>query len=74
MLILSIWGVLMFLGLLSSIFWIVELIDVVRRQFRDDTTKVLWVVVVVVGHFVGSLVYYFVGKPTGTLPGERLRY
>ena len=55
------------LVLLPSIFWLVELIDVVRRRFPDPTVKIVWVLVVIFTHFVGALVYYFVGRRQGTL-------
>ena len=57
-------------ALATSVFWIVELIDVARREFPDPTMKVVWLLVIFFGHIVGSLIYYFAGKPMGTLPGE----
>jgi hypothetical protein len=55
----------------ASIFWIVELIDVARRQFYDPNMKIVWVVVLIFTHFIGSLIYYFVGKGQGYLPGQQ---
>jgi len=65
------WCVMMLIALASMVFWIIAIIDVARRQFKDDNTKLLWVIVVVVGHFIGGIVYYIVGRPTGWMPGER---
>jgi hypothetical protein len=62
------------LGIFLTVFWIVELVDVARRQFQDDVTKVIWFVVVLCSHVIGALVYYFAGKPMGTLPGQRATY
>ena len=53
-----------------SVFWIIELVDAARRQFNDDTTKVIWIVIILFTHVLGSIIYYFVGKKQGTLPGE----
>ena len=50
-----------------TVFWIVEIVDVVRRDFNDDNTKIIWLLVVIFGHLIGALVYYFVGKNQGTL-------
>ncbi|MGI4787723.1 MAG: PLD nuclease N-terminal domain-containing protein [Janthinobacterium lividum] len=47
-----------------------EIIDVAQREFREPNTKVIWLLVVVLGHGIGSIVYYFAGKPQGWLPGE----
>ena len=40
------WLVLLF-GLASIIFWIVAIIDVVRSKFQDETTKIIWLLVVI---------------------------
>ena len=56
-----------FLLLLPTIFWLVELIDVVRRRFPDPAIKIVWVLVVIFTHFIGALIYYFVGRRQGTL-------
>ena len=62
------------LGLASFVFWIVELIDVCRREFRDPNTKLLWVLIVVFLHGLGALIYYFAGKSQGWLPGQAPLY
>ena len=69
-----VYGLVILLALLSFVFWIIEVIDVAKRQFPDQNTKMLWLLVVVLGHGIGALVYYYVGKPLGWLPGETPRY
>lgn len=54
----------------SFVFWVIEIIDVARREFPDQNMKVLWLLVVILAHGIGALIYYFVGKPQGWLPGE----
>ena len=63
-------GLIVF-GILSFVFWIVEIIDVARREFPDPNTKVLWLLLVILLHGIGALIYYFVGKPQGYLPSQR---
>jgi len=63
--------VVVVLAILPTIFWIAEIVDVVRRDFYEPTNKVVWVLVVILLHFVGAAIYYFVGKNQGTLPGTR---
>ena len=58
------------LVLLPSIFWIVELVDVARRQFSDPNLKIVWLLILIFSHGIGTIVYYFVGKKQGYLPGE----
>jgi hypothetical protein len=53
--------------LLPTIFWIVEIIDAVRRDFAEPSEKIIWLLVIILTHFLGALVYYFAGKPRGTL-------
>lgn len=48
--------------------------DVARREFKDSNTKLLWLLVVVLAHGLGALIYYFAGKSQGWLPGEAPLY
>jgi hypothetical protein len=58
------------LGILLSVFWIIEIIDVARREFVDPNMKVVWLLVVILVHTLGAIIYYFVGKKQGWLPSE----
>jgi hypothetical protein len=60
-----VYSLIFILGIAGTIFWLVELVDVLRRQFADSTTKLIWVIVVLIGHFVGAVIYYFVGRSQG---------
>lgn len=53
-----------------SVFWIVELVDCVRREFPDPTEKIMWVLIIIFTHGVGAFIYWVIGKSRGTLPGE----
>jgi len=68
------YGFIIVLSLASLVFWIVEIIDAARRQWPDPNTKIIWLLVVVLLHGLGALIYYFAGKPSGWLPGETPRY
>ena len=51
--------------LAAGVFWIWSLVDAIRvpeSAFRAGT-KVVWVVVIAVTGFIGSLVYMAVGRP-----------
>jgi hypothetical protein len=65
-----IWVGAILIGVLGFVFWIVEIVDVARREFPDQNTKILWLLVVVLAHGIGALVYYFIGKRQGWLPGQ----
>jgi 4-amino-4-deoxy-L-arabinose transferase-like glycosyltransferase len=64
--------IVFYLLILLALFvlWIVALVDVVRRHFPDPNTKLIWVLVVVLAHGIGALVYFAIGKKQGSLPGE----
>ncbi len=60
---------LMFLFMMAAMaFWIVALIDCVRREFADPNEKIVWVLVIALAHWIGALIYWFVGRPKGTMP------
>jgi hypothetical protein len=64
-------GLILFIslvGLVATVFWIVELVDAARRQFDSDLVKVIWLAVIFFLHFVGAIAYYIAGKPMGRLP------
>ena len=69
-----IWGFFAAIGIAATVFWVVEIIDVARREFTDQTTKLVWLLVVILLHLLGAIIYYFAGKPQGWLPGERPDY
>ena len=57
------------LVVVASIFWLWMLIDAITNTRLNGTEKIVWVLVVLFLHFVGALVYYFVGR--GGAAGER---
>ena len=68
----AVWGLVLVTGLAFTVFWIVEIIDVLRRDFVEPFNKIIWLLVVFFLHGLGALIYYFVGKPQGRLPGNGL--
>jgi len=44
------------------IFWILMIIDCVKRDFKKENEKIIWVLVIVLLGFVGATIYYFVVK------------
>ena len=54
-------------ALAATIFWVVMLVDAVRREFRDSTMKLVWVLVLLFTNLLGTIIYYFAGRPMGYL-------
>ena len=47
-------------------FWVWMLIDCVQRDFGEGSEKVIWVLVIVFLGILGAIIYYFIGRPSGT--------
>ena len=58
------------LALAAFVFWIWMLIHAITNKGLNDTEKLIWVLVVLFLHFIGGLVYFFVGRPKASaVPG-----
>lgn len=44
------------------IFWLWMIVDCLKREFKRDIDKVVWVLVLVFLHLLGAVIYYFVVK------------
>lgn len=49
-------------GLAGTAFMIWMLIDCVRHKFKNDTDRVIWVLIIVFLHWLGALVYFLAVK------------
>jgi hypothetical protein len=44
------------------VFWIWMLVDCLKNPRLQGTEKLIWVLVIIFLHWIGALVYYFVGR------------
>jgi hypothetical protein len=44
------------------IFWIVALINILRNDFKGPNEKLIWIVVVIFVPFLGSVLYFAIGR------------
>lgn len=44
------------------VFWILMLVDCVKRKFKEDSEKIVWILVIVLTGIIGALIYYFIVK------------
>ena len=56
------------LGLAVFAFWIWMLIHAAQNKGLSEGEKVAWVLIIVLVHFLGALIYFFVGRPKAKLP------
>ena len=57
---------LLFAGLFALaafVFWIWMLIHAVTNKGLGDGEKIAWVLVILFTHFIGALIYFFIGRP-----------
>ena len=49
-------------SLLSTAFWIWMVVDCAMNKKLSDMQKALWIVLILFTHFIGALIYFFVGR------------
>ena len=48
------------IGILGFIFWIWMLIDCIKREFKSDIEKIIWVLVLIFLGILGAILYYLI--------------
>jgi len=56
-------GGVILLGIAGTAFWIWALIDCATREPNEEGAKVVWIVVILLTHFVGALLYVLIRRP-----------
>lgn len=51
------------LCLLTFAFWVWMLVHAITNNGLSDIEKLIWVIVMIFTHFIGALIYFFVGRP-----------
>jgi len=54
------------IGVLGTIFWIWMLIDCVTKETDEGNSRLIWVLIIVLTHLIGAIIYYFVRKQKRT--------
>lgn len=49
-------------------FWIWMLIHAIQNKGLSEGEKIAWVIVLVFVHFLGAVIYFFVGRPKAKAP------
>jgi len=55
------------------IFWLWMLVDCLKRDFKRDADKIVWIIVLIFLHLLGAIVYYFVVKVAGKSPAKKAK-
>jgi hypothetical protein len=48
---------------LGSIFWIWMLIDCALHENGQGSDKIVWILIILLTHFLGALIYFFARRP-----------
>ncbi len=51
-------------GLATTVFWIWMIVDCAKRIGAGSQTHWIWLIVLLFSHFIGGLIYFFVGRTT----------
>lgn len=58
-----VWGFFVIAGFALFVFWIIMLIDVFKRtNWKQESDKTLWIVIIIVLGWIGAAAYYFAVK------------
>ena len=50
------------LALATTIFWVWMLVDCAQHETSDNSSKVVWILVILFTHFLGALLYFCIRK------------
>jgi uncharacterized membrane protein YsdA (DUF1294 family) len=56
------WIVLIGGMIFMFVFWILMIVDVAKREFKTSDERLLWIIVMILGGWVGAIIYYLVVK------------
>jgi len=55
-------------ALVATAFWIWMLISAIQNKGLDETEKIVWIIVIALTHWIGALIYFFIGHPKRLTP------
>jgi hypothetical protein len=50
------------ISLFALVFWVWCIIDIVKGEFKSDTDKIVWLLLVILLPFIGSVLYVTLGR------------
>ena len=55
---------LFLLGAAAAVaFWVWMIIDCATREPAEGNERLIWILIIVLAHWIGALIYYFVRRP-----------
>jgi len=56
------WFAIIALSIFLFVFWILMIIDVAQRKFKNENDKIVWILIVALLQGIGAIIYYFAIK------------
>ncbi len=53
---------LLFFSIFSIIFFLIALINILKSNFKQSSDKAIWLIVILLLPFLGSLLYFIIGR------------
>lgn len=47
----------------GTVFWVIMIIECATKESTQGNTKLIWILIIVLTHWIGALIYYFVRRP-----------
>ncbi|MGE4267539.1 MAG: PLD nuclease N-terminal domain-containing protein [Deferribacterales bacterium] len=58
----------MIFGLAAAVLFIWTIVDIIRSDFKDGATKIVWIIAVIAFNFLAIIIYLIFGKETKVKP------
>lgn len=49
-------------ALLCLVLWVYALVDIIKSRFSDENTKIVWILIVILIPFLGTILYFVLGR------------
>jgi len=56
-------GAAILFGIAGTVFWIWALVDCATKEPNEGSQKVVWILVILLTHFLGALLYVLIRRP-----------
>ncbi len=58
-------SIILFIFLLPIFLQVFAIVDLFGRKFEDQSNKIIWALIILLVPFLGSIVYFLVGRKAG---------
>jgi hypothetical protein len=56
-------GAAILFGIAGTVFWIWALVDCATKEPNEGSSKVVWILVILLTHFLGAILYVLIRRP-----------